>query len=419
MSRSSPLWRPMLTLIILLAFGLRIHQLDSMSFWLDEGLTPLRSAYSITEILSNRITIQQGVTKDTHPALHYLLIHFSRRLLGESDFAYRFPSALAGILLVPLLFQLSRRIDDFKVAIIAAVLAAVNPLQIWYAQEARMYTLLALLAAAATLALWRALTGHHLVRWLVLYVLFASLAIYTHYTAIFLIGAQGFFWVWLLWRRGYRRLLIVCAALGLLISLPLLPYTAPRFLTGAETGYFYVSPLIMLQDVVRGFGLGTVDFRQTSTKLLCLGAGLLLLIGLIGPQRLRKGQWLRRSFLLTYLMAAVVGLMFGSLIKPMYTGVRHIMVGSPAFLLLVSRSLASLKELERKLSPRRQTALLSLVGLAILLAGPAISLDNLYHNPGYAKDDMRALIQYVDQQAGGNDLILYNSSGIINNAATC
>jgi hypothetical protein len=72
--RNPRLWRLLLLITILLAFGLRVHQLDDFGFWLDEGLTPLRSSYSVPDILSNRITIQEGVTRDTHPPFYYLLI---------------------------------------------------------------------------------------------------------------------------------------------------------------------------------------------------------------------------------------------------------------------------------------------------------------------------------------------------------
>lgn len=404
------LWRPLLLIIVLLAFGLRMFQLDNFGFWLDEGLTPLRSGYSVAEILSNRITIQDGVTKDTHPPLHYLLIHFSRRLFGESDLAYRVPSVFAGVILVPLLFQLARRMDRSKTALLAAFLAAINPLQVWYAQEARMYTLLVLLSAAATLALWRALTEERLGRWLGIYIVCAGLAFYTHYTAIFLIGAQSLFWYGLLWRRGRRHLLIGSTILGLVILAPLIPVTVPRLFAGTEASYFYVSPLIMLQDVIHGFGLGrTVSFRQVSIRMLDVGAGLLLLLGSIaaGPN---KNKRLSSAFLLTYLLAAVVGLMLGSLIKPMYMGVRHIMVGSPAFLLLVARGLASLVRIRPNSGPRWLRSLPPLVGVGVVLAGPIISLNNLYLQPDFAKDDVRALIAYVDERAGGNDLILYNDA---------
>ena len=160
---------PALLLICLLGYGLRTYQLDHFGFWQDEGLTPARAGNSVLEILRNVIVVQGTVTTDTHPPLYYLLIHLLRPLLGASDFAYRVPSALLGLLLLPLLYQLGRRIHSRQLGLLAALLAAINPLQIWYGQEARMYTLAALLLAAAAYALWRGLTTPQVGRWLALY----------------------------------------------------------------------------------------------------------------------------------------------------------------------------------------------------------------------------------------------------------
>ena len=145
----------LLILTILLAYWLRLINLDAFSFWTDEGLTPLRSGYPLTEILSNRIIIQEGITKDTHPAFYYLIIHVTRQLFGVTDFAFRYPSLLAGVLLVPLMYQFGRRLRvvarsgdrphantetnqrtklqnrfGTDVGLLAALLVAVNPLQV-------------------------------------------------------------------------------------------------------------------------------------------------------------------------------------------------------------------------------------------------------------------------------------------------
>jgi 4-amino-4-deoxy-L-arabinose transferase-like glycosyltransferase len=399
----------LLSFLVLLAFTLRVYQLDHFGFWQDEGLTPLRSSYPVQEILSNRIVIQEAITRDTHPPLYYLIIHFTRALLGESDFAYRYPSVLFGVLLVPLLFQLGRRLGGPTVGFVAAMLVAVNPLQIWYAQEARMYTLLALLGALATYIVWRSLTtpalsNRALAARLGLYFLCAGLAIYTHYTAFFLVGVQLLFWAWLLWRRGERRLILGTAVAGSFIALPLVPYTVPRLFTGAEANYYYVPPWIMLQDVVHGFGLGmTVDFGQWEIRLLDLGLAGLLLLGLFAFRSAKQHDALSRIFLLSYLLAAVMGLMLGSLLlKPMYMGVRHIMIGSPAIFLLAGQGLLAL--------PQRPRQLALLLGVLLLLVGPAVSLHNLYYNPVYAKDDVRALIATIEQRAGSNDVVLYNNA---------
>ena len=76
-------------------------------------------------------------------------------------------------------------------------------------------------------------------------------------------------------------------------------------------------------------------------RLALLALGLLLL-GVWGAARYEKGgagssSAVRPLFLLVWLLAVVLGLMVGSLLfKPMYQGVRHIMAGSPAFLLLLA-----------------------------------------------------------------------------------
>ncbi len=408
---------PPLIILILLAYGLRLHNLDAYSFWTDEGLTPLRSGYSLPEILSNRIIIQEGVSKDTHPAFYYLLVHFTQQLFGTTDFAFRYPSLLAGVLLAPLLFQFGRRLNGIGVGLLAALLTAINPLQIYYAGEARMYTLFVLLMAGASYLLWRALQGAGVRQYLLLYMLLAGLAFYTHYTAVFLIAAQSVFWIWILWREGYRKLLAAAAALAILIAIPVIPFTLPRLFSGAEANYYYVPPRIMMQDVLHFFGMGmTTDFRQWLIKLLDLLMLALLLIGFWAAK-----PWRKRAFLLVYLLAVVLGLMAGSLLKPMYQGVRHIMVGSPAFMLLLAIGMEAIggyligrwKRAEKPSSNSAVSVLAGLAGIVLLLtpiAAAIIALNNLYNDPDYAKGDYRGLIAYIERRAGDNDVILYNDA---------
>jgi hypothetical protein len=407
-------WRWLPVLMLLAAFALRLHHIEAFGFWTDESLTPLRASYPLSQILQNEIIIQDVVTKDTHPPFYYLIIHFTRQVLGETDFAYRYPSLLAGLLLLPLLFQLGRRLYNRYLGLVVAGLAAVNPLYIWYAHEARMYTLFVLLMAGAAYALWRALAGADLRRWLLIYLLLAGLGLYTHYTAVFLIAAQAPFWLWLLWQNGQKKLIIAGAVVAVLSAVPLIPFTVPRLFTGAEANYHYVSPLIMLQDVVHFFGLGlTVNFDQMGIRLLDLLALGLLLLGVYAA-----GNWPRRAFLLTYLLAVVLGLMAGSLLKPMYQGVRHIMVGSPAFLLLLGWAVVYAGEqvwLRYTPAHSRQKrfgwAIIFAAGLLTLTIGPAVSLHNLYNRPDlYAKDDFRHLIAQMERMAGENDVIVYNNA---------
>ncbi len=402
--RPSPLYRFILLAgLIWLAFGLRLGNLDAFGFWTDESLTPLRASYAIPQILRNEIILQGVTTQDTHPPLFYLITHFTRQWFGETDFAYRFPAVLWGILLVPLMYQFGRRLRGRQLGGIAALLTAVNPLLIWYANEARMYPQVIWLMAAASYALWRAyqpqkLSPSQLRRCLLLYLLAAAAAVYTHYAAVFVIAVQSLFWGVILWRHGRQKWIMAAVFTAILAAIPLLPYTLPRLLAGAEANYFPVSPWIMLQDVVHGFNLGlTVDFQRPAIKLLDVGAFILIAWGFYAA-----GKWRTRLFLLAYLLAAVFGLMIGSaLFKPMYQGVRHIIVGSPAFYLLAAWGIAGRPE---------QSRIIPVLGLLIMLGGAAVSLTNLYANPDYAKDDFRGLIQFIERNAGANDVVVYNNA---------
>jgi 4-amino-4-deoxy-L-arabinose transferase-like glycosyltransferase len=401
--------------LILLAFAIRIHNLDAMSFWHDEGLTPLRSTYSFAKILRNEIDIQGWVTRDTHPPLYYLIANVGERLLGGSDFAWRYVPLLFGVLLVPVVYQIGRKMHNDAVGILAALFAAINPLQVWYAQEARMYTLVVLLMALASYVLWQALQTRDdkrsLVKWLVAYVLLAGAAFWTHYTAAFLILAQGLFWLWILWQAGLKKWIVGGAILAAIVSLPLLSVVGQRlFSTAPETGYTQVPPSVIVQDVVRGFSFGrTVDHGDLLIQLLTIGLWLLLFAGILYKRKAKHG-WTARLFLLVYLLAIPLGLMVGSaLIKPMYLGVRHIMVGSPAIFLLFARGIVTLwpEQVEARSTWRY---VVGAVGLFAVLGASLLSLDNLYGDIQFKKEDNRGLVAYIEASAGDNDVVLYHNA---------
>lgn len=428
--------------LILLGFWLRVHNLDAFSFWTDEGLTPERSGYPIAQILRNEILIQGFVTRDTHPPLYYLIIHVTRSLFGVSDFAFRYPSVLFGVLFPPLIFQLGRRMGGHVVGWIATILATVNPLLVYYSQEARMYTLLTLLVTGMSYVLWEQLQiGNYelrirnyewgveggerrhdrhpatiIIRRLLLYCLLAALAVYTHYTSVFIVATQALFWGWILWRNGLKRFILAGVVLIGLIAIPLLPYTVPRLLSGAEANYYDVAPLTMLLDIVRFFNLGlTVDFSQPLIIGLNLLAFALLLLG-VWVSAGYAPRIMRPTFLLVWLLAPALGLMIGGILfKPMYQGVRHIMAASPAFLLLLAFGLSwgnrSRFMAARPTQGRRR--LISAVLLLILLVGAALSLSNLYSNPAYVKDDFRSIVRFIETRAGDRDVVVYNNAVLL------
>src|SRR5512139_2866694 len=132
-----------LAAILILAAAARFFQLDAQSFWNDEGTSARVAERSLPLITAAAIG-------DIHPPLYYYALHFWRGLFGASEFALRSLSAVLGVVLVGLIFLLGRQLSDDSTALVAAFIAALNPFQVYYSQEARMYMLLAVWVAVST-----------------------------------------------------------------------------------------------------------------------------------------------------------------------------------------------------------------------------------------------------------------------------
>jgi uncharacterized membrane protein len=72
--------------------------------------------------------------------------------VGDSDWLVRVPSMAVGVITIPLIFKLGRFYFDDKVGVLAALIFALNPFQVWYGQEVKLYTLVPLSAAGTMVA---------------------------------------------------------------------------------------------------------------------------------------------------------------------------------------------------------------------------------------------------------------------------
>lgn len=136
--------------IVLLGLFLRLYKIGANSFWWDETSSVWMSGSSLADTLNL-------VVRDVHPPLYFLLLHFWLHLTS-SDAGIRLFSAICGVLNIPVMYLLGRRIAGRVVGLLAALILAVAPFHVMYAQEARMYTLLALLVSLSLYFLARLLS---------------------------------------------------------------------------------------------------------------------------------------------------------------------------------------------------------------------------------------------------------------------
>jgi mannosyltransferase len=206
-------WWPLAALVVLAAI-LRLSTLDLQSFWYDEAFTPVHVLHS-----SLGATWRSIVHSENTPPLWYLLAWADARVLGTGEIALRLPSALAGIATVPVAWAIGAELAGRRAALITAALVAVNPLFIWYSQEARAYSLFVLMSALAMLCFLRAEREPTRAR-MAAFALSGSLALLTHYFAVFLLIPMV---LWLLRERAARRRALPAVAALAIVGLALLP----------------------------------------------------------------------------------------------------------------------------------------------------------------------------------------------------
>jgi len=423
-----------LGVILILAAALRFYRLDAQSFWNDEGNSARIAERSLA-------LITEGAAGDIHPPLYYYLLHIWRGLFGASELALRALAAVLGVLLVWLVYRIARQVFDSTVGVVAAFIAAINPFQIYYSQEARMYLLLAVIGAAATSQLlsllveWsssqvvRTTRFSFVISHLSLVILYAA-GLYTHYAFPFIIATHGV--IVLTWaivtRRAWRNLLpwIASAAGAGVLFLPWLP-TAFRQITTWPSSRLTLDAGSMLLDTFRLYVLGPT-FPTADALPAILISGFFLLVGLWNPHGFDERRAEEAEVLPHSVRVGAIGLwwlipialIFGfGLFKESY--LKFLLIGSAAFCILLARGLVTALGIARgALNMPRELAgqpmaiwswTLVVVFLSALIAVPtAQALNNYYFDPHNARDDYRGLAQTIKSQQRPGDAVILDSA---------
>lgn len=411
-------WRWLLVVILLLAFGLRVHNLEVQSFWNDEGNSARLSERSVALII-------EGTASDIHPPLYYLLLHQWRKLAGDSEFGLRSLSVFAGLLVVPLTFVLgnffnaeaqSRRGKSrgWLLGLVAAALLAINPGLVYYSQETRMYALLGLWAVLSSVLLlrWLAVVGNPLSvngeRYLVngnrkwvwggAYVLCAAAGLYTHY-----------FFPAVLLVHNLFVLIKIIQSLPKPLTINHLPFTIKHWsflMLATLLLYAPWLPTFLVQfgsDPISRPGVG--EFVTAVSHFLTFGqtneleASLLWLVaGLLG-----LGLVYARTKLILPILGVLIPLAMmyatGTTAREYY---KFLMVAVPFWAIWLGAALTETNQ--------RGFRLLAGVLLLVLPWGMIQSLQNMYADPAYARADYRAMAQRILAEDHPNAGVILNAA---------
>jgi hypothetical protein len=171
--------------IMVLAVIYRLEYINSPLHH-DEAYTYVAFAHSLISAVTDYHLPNNHV-------FHTILVFLSTRIFGIQPWAVRLPAFTAGVLLVPAVYWLAKRLYDRWTALAAALLVAWLPTLVTYSTNARGYTLVALFTLL-TLTLGNiVLKEKNLFVWMLIS-LFSALGIFTLPVMLF---PFGILFVWL------------------------------------------------------------------------------------------------------------------------------------------------------------------------------------------------------------------------------
>ncbi len=401
MHKTVPLLRrtelTILAIVTLAGFGLRLWALGEKGLAYDEAATALMARATPAEII-----IFHWNAGFEHPPFWQLTMVGWSALFGQSEFMLRLLPALAGALAVPLSWAWVRRMWPTRqwLAIVTSLLVATSPILIFYSQEARMYTivvLLALLSLVAATALvqrpgWGVALAFIVANWLM---------VGYHYYSLLLIGAELLFFLLVaVYRRSAQALLWWFGA-GLVAILPIAAWMlfSPGFHStlavamGSGAGAAAPAAGQFLDEIWRDLSFGGIRWQTEATQwgylllpLAGLGLGVLFWGDMHGSG-INPWSWLVAFVILLPLLFSA--LFFRTL------AARYILFVMPALYLLVAGGVVWLWQ--------RQPAL-GATGLIAALLVAVLGLQ--YYFGPYQKSEYREMAVFLRNHSGADDAIM-------------
>lgn len=205
MRRSSPVLIATLVGLLILGLSARLALLRATDLWLDEAASVLMAHMSLRELF-------ELLHHESHPPLYYLALHALYGLADVGPMAVRWFSLAASVAWVAVLVLLRPAALSPAAGCLAASLAALHPLALYYGVEGKMYAALWLCGALVVGALVRGGT-----RAIIVAAVFQATALYLHNFGVLLLPVWLAAWFY---ERAQRRTVVIGCGAAVLVWLP-------------------------------------------------------------------------------------------------------------------------------------------------------------------------------------------------------
>ena len=267
-------------------------------FWGDEAWTSLISQLPYLQML-------QTTARDFHPPAYYTVVELWYKIFPANEISTRLISVVFYLLTVFLVYRLANEIKGRMFGLLSALAVMVNPIFFTYAFEARNYTMFAFAATGSIYFLLKFSTGLSRVQSRgsnikngLMFVLFSTLGIYSHYYMFFTLFAQGLYLL-IFERKIILRMIALYAVVGVLY-LPWIPLLASQ-VTSVSQSYWIggIDGRTHFEALLRILG---GEHQNIFRPILFWLALTLLTVGLI--QHIRQKSF-EKPYILIWLWAIV------------------------------------------------------------------------------------------------------------------
>jgi mannosyltransferase len=367
----------LVAVLTLITGGLGFLRLEYRAVHFDESI-------SIDRTDESWASLWHIVTReDPNMSLYYAVLKLWTGLFGDSLLAVRSLSVVAAALCVPVVYAIGVRLFGVSAGLVAGLLISTNVFLLRYAQEARAYALVALLAALSTYfflaEVERPRRGSRAG-----YVASSALAFYLHFFALWVILVHVLTLAAVKGREAISRSWLACyAAIGLL---------------AAPMAYW---ALILDEDPIGWLAEPGWDAIPATLAQLAgdsfLHLGAVLAVCLLALPRAARSKRLAfgLAFTAAWAVLPLVAAFALSQVKPVLLA-KYLIVSLPAMALLAAGALTSLRPVG-----------LALAAACTLVALSGPELRSWYGFPG--NEDWRSLTAFVLQRTRPADGIVYNA----------
>jgi hypothetical protein len=373
--------------LTVIGFALRLEGLDQ-SLYGDEGYTlGIVDGQGFGDVIS--AVHDTSITPPLHYALAWLAVQ-----AGDASVTVRLPSLILGTATIPLVYLLGRQVAGAGAGLVAAAIVALSPFALFYSVEARAYATMMFLVTASTLALLRALDGGRRAWWIV-YGVSACLALYCHYSAVFVIAVQA---IWALAAHRDRWRAVV--AVHLAVAIGYAPWL-PSWLHQRDNDFADAVDLLYPLSVDSAFDYPArllpghpfvgIDALPGRIPAILLALTVLAAIAALGVRAARArarpfAESAGTTLIALLALATPVGILAWSLAGTSLYAPRNLSASLPALAVLLAAVVTA--------AGPRLARPLTAITLALFAVAAVRSLDDANQRPPY-----KQVAQYIDRTA--------------------